>query len=329
MAWNVRHYHTRCVDDWRESIWALVTGLIAAGAEVYGSSDGTSFDNSGAGATNYWVDQSIIDTPDAWLRLRWPAVGGVTRELLIDYFSTLGRESIYFSSDGIGFVTGASAAARPTAADEQYVQPGGNYMTETRYTYPAGANALYYTLITGDADEGYSFFWGTKTPAQFTGFGTLLFMDVLSSTPAANADSDPCIYGFCTSEFPAAGSFTSMFADTTINNTDDNIGGWFRKGESDEAWTVYPLTLWGINGPESHLWERTRLQEREVGWYEYKMMYMRSRSRFASELGMKGRSRLFGAVSPACYLGPNVDGSRRHVGGGLTLPWDGSSHREL
>lgn len=332
MGWNVRYYHRRAKLSWTESIFDLINGLIAAGAMVYGSSDGTSFDNSGSGATNYLDAHAKVDNANAWIRLRWPAVGGVTRELCIQRTNTLGRFSHHWSSDGTGFVTGASASARPTAADEQYTSTGANFATANSYTYPAGGNGLYSSLITGDADEGYSFFWGQKQPTDLS-FSAILFMDVLEHVPAANADADPAIY--CTGTrgaiFPAQNHTHSAFVDTTINNVDTNIGGWFKKGTADEAWVVYPICEWGtmstgFGSSESLAREETafRSQERVKGWYEYQCLYTRGTDRgFTTQRGLKGMSRLFGVVSQGCFFGTNPANTRRHIGYGLTIPWDG------
>lgn len=335
MGWNVRYYHRRAALSWEETVFDLINGLIAAGAQVYGSSDGVSFDNSGAGAVNYWSAQAVVDAADAWLRLRWPVVDGVSREMCIQRTGTNGQYSIYWSSDGTGFVTGASTTVRPSAADEQYTAQN-LFMLPSTYDYPAGGDSVYSTLITGDAAEGYSFIWLAKSPDQID-FDTVIFMDVLRDVPAANADADPCIYG--TSDrgnlFPGDTHFHSFFADTTINNADDNIAGWFRKGEADEAWVAYPISEWGTSSTstgssEGIAREETRIQERPRGWYEYVCYYARSSQRFSSELGFKGKSRLFGTVAQMCHVGPNVDSSRRHIGHGITLPWDGTTEaREL
>lgn len=192
MAWTVHHYNER-LSGASDSMIKLIAGLEADGAQVYGSGDGTSWDNAGFGATNYWVDDTIPNITGAWIRLRWPAVGGVTREVCIRRANTLNRYEVWWSQDGTGFSTGGGATARPTAADEEYTQSGSGFLMED-YTFGTTSVSMHLTLITGDAAEGYSWLWAISLPNQF-GWDSVIFMDVLTGVPVSNADSDPCVYG--------------------------------------------------------------------------------------------------------------------------------------
>jgi len=334
MSWDVQHYNTR-ISSGEDSILKLINGLLTQGAVVYGSGDGTSFDNVGAGATNYWVSEAVVATIGSWIRLRWPSVGGVVREMAIQRTNTLHRYSVYWSSDGTGFTAGASAILRPTATDEEYTAVGTGFLVEN-YTFGGTVPAHYVSLITGDAGEGYSWTWMVSKSQQF-GWDSSIFMDVLTDVPVGNADADPAIYGTKTqgsTEFPSSNRGDSYFSDTAINNGDDNIAGWFRKGTGSELWVCYPIIQWGtrINGitADNYSDVPSRAVELLNGAWELATYYIRSSETFATERGPKGRSRLWGITRQAVPLGVNAAGTRRHVGRGLTIPWDGSTvAREL
>lgn len=327
MTWTVHHYNDR-LSEASDGILKMIDGLIVGGAEVYGSGDGTLFDNSGSGATNYWVNITIPNIVGAWIRLRWPAVGGVTREMCMRRTNAGNRYEIWWSQDGIGFTAGAGAGARPTAIDEEFTHSGTQNLQDD-YVFGSTSPSIHITLITGDAAEGYSWLWAISLPTTF-GLKTVIFMDVLTGVPVGNADADPCVYGTKargTVEFPSSSHGSSFRNDTTINNADDNIAGWFRKGEANENWVCYPMINWGTvsNGANADNAYDTvfRTQELLIGQYEVAIPYIRGSDTFGSERGPKGVSRLFGLTRQTAHLGLNQGKTRRHIGRGLTIPWDG------
>lgn len=332
MAWYVARKDQRITFLGEHTLW-LTTALIAAGAEVYGSSDGTNFDNSGAGAINYWTTPAICATTNAWIRLRFPPdPHGVTREMRVQKTATLRRYTRYFSPGPTYFTDGATATTAPSCTDtndQQYVDNGTNDWEPN--PPPPGSNgtlAMFSTIIVGDAAEGSSFFAAYRQSGVNT-FYRPLFMDVLRF-PNAD-DADPCIYACETTAVAFGTAYSGFpFTPTTVNSNTVNIAGWFKKGTADEAWVAYPLQNYGFEtGSGVAAWNNAlqRLPDLPQGAYSaWRAYYLRSplQSGLTGSTGYKGKSRLFRFVSQE--LGPWKLSERRDLFclGILTLPWDGT-----
>jgi hypothetical protein len=335
VAWTVREKFTQMLTQgsW---IYAIVNALLAAGCSVYGSGSGNiAFDNSGSGAVNYWVTSTIAATANAWIRIRFPTVGGVARELMIQkHASTARRWHVYWSSNGTGFTGGTpSSTVRPTATDEQFVQ---NASADLEATSPAESGTVRWEMvvITGDASEGYSFFAaliGRQSNSHT--IQKFLFLDVLREAHAS--DADPAIYGACAETGFVETLSHSLFADLAVGNNDTNIGGWYRKGTGSEAWVCYPLGIgWGYpvatEAVTSFLIAEERLADCEAGSFScWAGIYERpiTLGGFTTSLGRKGKSRIFrGVVDSAGQF--RLDSARRLLTCGfVVIPWDGTVFR--
>lgn len=331
MSWTV-YAKRQVLSTTGETVFALVQGLLANGVEVYGSSDTTSVDNSGSGATDYWVDVTVAATTNAWIRLRFPAFNGVVRELRIQCTATR-RWSFYWSPGPTYFTSGATttvAPTCPTATDQQYVQNGS---TDFEFNYTGISTLAFMTLIVGDAAEGNSFFLGVGISGQ-TAFQKELFLDVLMDPNPS--DIDPAIYG-CgteTTEFGTSVVNHSFLTDTAVNNADSNIGGWFKKDTVDSAWVAYPLQNWGYTvggGVTAIVMFNNNIRTSDLPQGSnsaWKAEYRRGPPQVATQYGRKGKSRLFRFVS--AEVGPcKLNSARTQLSlGVITLPWDGTPYYE-
>lgn len=333
MTWTIRHNRTPLFFR-GEAVYHIVNALIAAGAEVYGSSNATSFDNSGSGAVNYWTSVSVVTTTNAWIRLRFPAVGGFTRELRIQKNASSRRWTFYWSVGSTYFTSGASASAAPTcptAGDMQYVQNAGGDFEQT-FIGDGGTASYELIMVSGDATEGYPFFAGiARRNTSDYAIEKVLFLDVLADS--IYNDGDPAVYCCCT-EVSAIGPeviTNSIFADTAINNIDTNIGGFFKKGTGEETWCAYPIQAnWGYTvstNAISALTGDVRPGDLNQGSYScWKSVYGRSFVQgFTTQIGYKGKSRLFRTVSKNAGVF-QLDVSRTMLTlGQLVIPWDGKT----
>jgi len=329
MAWTVRSKGIAITND-GEMVFTIVQNLLAAGVLCYGSSNGTSFDNSGSGATNYWVSNTVAITTNAWIRLRFPAdMYGVIRELRIQKTGTARRWTFYWSPGPTYFTSGASASAAPTTptvADMQYVQNG----TADFELALTGLNRYFLYVVTGDASEGHSFFVGLRS-TNSTSFAKELFLDVLSDRNAS--DIDPAIYG-CGTEATIFGDQVTQHSfniDTTINNADSNIGGWYKKGTGSAAWVAYPMQGWGyfFSTPSivmvtNHVRSPDLPQGSNSSW---KVQYRRGPAQtFTTEVGYKGKSRLFRHVSDQIGSFKLNSPRTQMCLGQICIPWDGTPY---
>jgi hypothetical protein len=319
VAWTVRHKRTQAFEE-GATILALVQGLLAEGVQVYGSSDGASWNNPGIGAVNYWVTPTNVRTTGAWIRLRFPAVGGVSRELRIARTGTR-RWSFFWSAGPTYFTDGASATVPPscpTAADMQSVQAG-----NADFEYTPGLKRMDYILVTGDAAEGYSFFFCLWTHG-LVGPTKVVFLDVVLHPEAT--DADPAVYGVSAGTTSiGAGGHTFLTTDSTSGT--DNIAGWFDKNLPGQAWVAWPWLQWGFHeglGTLQRLSDAPHGLDIPQGCAAWRVWYGRGNPAHTTQVAQKGRSRLFFMVPQ--FLGSRLLNAERTLYslGRICIPWDGT-----
>lgn len=166
--------------DW---LWAIKTALKAAGWDVLGSGDGTSFQNGGS--TDYVTSQTVASNNNAWIRLREP--GGVG-----------GREYLF---------------AKGSASDRLLVK----YSRSSGFTtVPGSASAIPTTGLTGDGVV----FLGTSTGFSATGTGTNTYDQAATVTPASPtlAVIQPGYVSCVASDTPVNGVYGWWAFQNTLGN---------------------------------------------------------------------------------------------------------------
>lgn len=319
-----------------EPWWFLKEKLVTATWTVVSSSDATTFgagDNLDPGGPY----TGTFDNTNAWVVLQAPDVavpaGTVKRQICLQKPAFAGGIIGFYSSDGVGF-SGGGATTRPTAADEQTItNNGGSHYLAKVSPFNTATDPLreITTYTIGGVSEGYSFLMET----QRHGDGHIqagMFLDHLTS-PAANLDADPAIVGGFVDGSVHYQVGTALWTRTTVGNTTHNIGGWFRKGEVNEAFVSYPLGFWGYNDGflgTLEYWHNditeSRGQPNPDNRYDVlPLVYARGIDVFSTELGFKGISTLFKLTKGAFSEGTltlNADKTLRACYGVVT-PWDG------
>ena len=275
-----------------EGWWLLKEKLVAAGASVKLSSDATT-NGAGDNLDPGGPYTGTLDNTDAWMVIAWPAVGGVTREVCLQFDSTLNAfVTCYWSSDGTGF-TGGGATTRPTATDEQWTLNGGdNILPSTADDYPVEV-----TYHIGDSSEGYSWLLESHIPGE-NRMEAIAFMDVLENPNAG--DNDPAVYGCIGDAAIAYKTSSLLFTSVNVTNAQGVIGGWFDKDGAGEAWVAYPLLnsgfYIGFNTDIAKLSNGTYYGEQDGSFLCPRLAYARADGVTytpAGGLGLKGVSRFF------------------------------------
>ena len=256
---------------------------------VSASSDG--FDNTGSAGG----DGGTLRANSSWFILKEPDTG--LRSLAFQKSpSTTDRSwKVYYSSDGVGFVTGAATATTfPSASDgRQFVGGGGstNNLIPTATTWIAD-------LIIGDEEEDYSFAIAWRFSNDGPEVVSFLGLDVLKD-PLAE-DPDPAVV-LATN---AAGFFSNRGDAYDIRMTGINNGYgiwcWFMKNTNKERWAKTGVFGWIDSAGENYF---ENLSPDISGafdtfglWYGTSYTTTPARS-IANNSFYKGRSQLFRFVS--------------------------------
>lgn len=337
MAWAIS---VENIQSAGEGWWYLKQKLVAGGATVKLSSDGTTNgagDNLNPGDTYY--DGAIMETLDCWMVIQFPSADGVVREWCIQLDGTdNGYADVYVSSDGSGF-SGGGPTTRPTAADEEAVNTGGGPLFNADSVYDSPTSSarfddapLEVSYYVGDSDEKYSFCVEGRWH-DVPGPTTLIFMDVTKSPDAA--DADPAVYGVIHDAVSVCDSSSDTIWSTDTAASSGNImAGWYKKGTGDEAWVAYPLNhLAGnsgsVGGIDNYGTSQLYAGEADKTWPVFPLLYCRGDEESwgeAGRFGTKGISRIFRATM--INLAPrrpvaSADGTMKCVAG-LVFPWDAS-----
>lgn len=317
-----------------EGWWYWKEKMVAAGATVKSSSDGTTFgagDNLDPGGPY----AGSFDNTSAWVVIQWPSVAGVVRECCIQLSST---ENIfvrcYWSSDGVGF-SGGGATTRPTAADEQWTLNAGNDFFSTAANSPGEV-----FFIVGDVDEGYSWMMLYHLIQEAGGVQAVAFMDVL--TEAVTGDPDPAVYGTLGNSGTSGhlGPNGYIYKAVNVTNSVGNPAAWFDKGGPNEDWVSYPLTHAGFSAGFFNSVDRLPFLEwngePDGSFLTVPCVYMRGDVLGytpTGSFGVKGKSRFFRTASERLSEGPGLivldrTGNQACIGT-VVIPWSPAFPKRL
>lgn len=205
----------------REAMKVLYKVLLQAGWTRQGSSDGTSFDNTGA--TDFW---SGALGNSSWLRMRDPAG---TREFVIQTGTTNIAWRMKWSHSARFTGGSPSATVPPTATDQQHVNGNDTptfvnfFATDASYRLHVGAN--------------------NATPYDFyllaipNGGGTTRSLYFLNMASASYPSGDVAPYIVTMNrDQMAASSMGSITGGAEV----DGVGqGYYKKGLGGEAWVLF------------------------------------------------------------------------------------------
>lgn len=310
-------------ERFKENSWTVeATG---GGSEGWfsASSDGISHSGSGPGG----MDENFV-----WFRLRASASVTPVREFLFQRDNTEDEWFIWYSSDGVGFVSGSpDATTVPTAADGKQLMFGDDWLPD-RETY-------WVDMFFGDEEEEFSFGFYTRGMGEYLQGRTLrasLFLDVLTRS-VDKVDPDPAVVCISQDGTGFIGfHYNSDFFEVTdylISSRDRSqaVFGWFNKGSQGEDFVNYGATMFGQeNGsdmdPSMAYFEQNPYT---AEWDSWPIWYVRGTpavksGRARSKSGYKGNSRIFKLSSfEAKHAGLSRDKTRIHFGC-VNLPFSGS-----
>lgn len=303
-----------------QAIFLFKERLKTGGWMVSASSDASTFNSTGDQITISGSGAGGIANTNAWFRLRSP---DFLREFLIQRGSSDELWEVWYSSDGVGFVSGSpTATVLPTADDgkqicgingnvEDWLSPRGRYKTD---------------LLVGDADEGYSFHFQCREQ-NYARVSAGLFLDVLEVSKSE--DSDPAIVGMMLDDDLVGNSFFRANGlcfegqSTTTTGSLSRCYGWYRKGLSGEEFTVVPMATLGIysNGDEDGL-DQLGNQPEDGSFATFDCAYIRGDSDPGNNTTFfKGISRLFRIVSAVAGHGLLSEDGQNVFMGSVIIPW--------
>lgn len=182
-------------------------------------------------------------------------------------------------------------------------------------------------FLAGDTTEGFSFFFGARD-AQ-VGYSAVLSLDVCSDAHAS--DADPAVVGthwYTATRFAGDSSF-SLYSATAPTQTGPVSMGWYRKGLSGAAFVAYPHVFWGAQESafDTYIpYNADRQSQAPSGAFQdLQIFYWRGSSVYATELGYKGKSRLYRTCQPRLGIMRPTIGRTRMGLGAVSIPWDGST----
>lgn len=211
----------------REALKILYKVLLQAGWTRQGSSNGTSFDNTGA--TDFW---SGTLGNSSWVRMRSPAGAGSYEFILQTGTASTALRMKW--SHSAGFTGGSpSATVPPTATDQQHVD--GND-TPTFNTFFAADGT--YKLHSG-ADNAAPYSWYMFVVPNGGGVMRGIYFIPLSTGSYPSADVAPYLV-YVYRDTSAGFTMSSIAGAASITANQDGIGySYYKKGLVGEAWVVF------------------------------------------------------------------------------------------
>ena len=303
-----------------EAVFLLKERLKTGGWMISGSSDGSTYNSAGDQITLSGSGAGGLSNTNAWFRVRSP---DFLREFLIQRSTSNDLWEVWYSSDGVGFVSGSpSATVLPTAGDGKQIC-GVNGGAEDWFPQ----NDTYKTdLLVGDVDEGYSFYFGVRQAPQAR-VNAGLFLDVLTNT--SSFDADPAVVGMMLDDEINGGTFFQAALGGCFNGNTTSSGsiarcyGWFKKGQADERFTVIPMATLGVDSTsdEDGL-DQLGTQPEDGSFATFDCLYIRdNESSGDTEAFYKGISRLFRLNSTLAGHGIPYSDNTRIFFGSVSIPW--------
>ncbi len=334
MAWTVTPNQQPSTPG--HAVWMLKEALVTAGWGVARSGDGSGGNYSAAGDVHSGAYAGTLDLANAWFELRQPAGASPRRSFLFQLVAAdTAQWRIWYSSNGTGF-TGStpSATARGTASDEQGLTNTPAGTTEwTRLPTGSGPGLGFVDVVAGDTTEDWSFFFGVRAAFDagysFTGYDTVLALDVLTQTQGA--DADPAVVGtqFVSDTYQfALPSASGLLGESTATQIGGCTRGWYKKGLAGATFTTFPPCLFGCQeGFAGTVVPRaadraSEMTDAEV-FQTLPVIYWRGGVTHTTQRGFKGRSRLF--TDSQRRLGSlRLSNDRLRLSVGMvSIPWDG------
>lgn len=284
-------------------VFILKEGLKTAGWTVRRSGGGSagwfSSSSDGFSTTGSATTQGLNPT-SAWFTIRDP---NGFREFLFQRGATLATTNwkIFYSADGVGFVTGsANATVAPSASDGVQVL-GTNGATATLlqddFTY-------WGDIAIGDAAEEYSFYALTRLTRDGVGNADIFALDILKDPNANDAD-------------PAVVVVNATFGDTLFRDSETMGGGfaygWYKKNTDLQRFvTMGGSAMFADIAGTTVLFSAFSVDPYNGKFPALPIWYIKNRSTYSI---YKGRSRLFKQISRHSSGGPFTTAGS--IGGGI------------
>lgn len=323
-----------------EAIWMLKEALVADGWGVArsGTGSGGVYSSSGDAHAPGGPYSGTLDLADAWFELRQPSGASPRRSILFKLVSADASDwRLRYSSNGTGFTGGSpSATALPTATDAQALtnDPAGTTNLLRVPTATSGPGLGMVDIISGDTDEGFSFFFGVRSGVEtntysFVGYETVICLDVLTQTNGADTDGAVIGVQFVGDSYPfAIPSASGLIGEPTSTQTAGCMRGWYKKGLSGATFTTFPLTVFGLQEGSAgtvipRSLDRASEGEDAEAFQTLPVIYWRGGTTHTTQRGFKGKSRLFEDCQRRLGgLRLSQDRTRLSLGM-VSVPWDG------
>ena len=242
------HYESEGPMSGSRAVFLFKERMKIAGWEVAGSGGGAEgwFSASSDGISQSGSGPGGIDETNAWFRIA-NKNAEPTREFLLQRGTNSTRWNVYYSSDGVGFVSGSPGASTlPTAADGKQLVFGDQWFENNEQ--------FFVDMFFGDKDEEFSFGFYSRRPGNIDDGSNIpqaLFLDVLSG--AHPSDPDPAVVILAQNGTSAGFKFVDGFFEvenmlTPASDRDLTAYGWIRKNDPNEEFVPFGASCWGQEG---------------------------------------------------------------------------------